>query len=742
VTIGQLWYTWADRGAEGINKLQILAASGRLDDRTHPVTQAVLSCCYRPAARGLAWLQQGRVRIAFHRSPTGLDGHGRPGNYFVHALVGDIEVLSPTILARLWNAPFWLTEIPGQVPDKLAPITSVDAIELAPATDVHDDLVLNVMAGYLSRVRSFRRCAIDDDPSVVATCAAKLTGLLPERYGTVSFCSDPGDGQVERYDMVPGKPPTGVFDALVPSMVPGDDRLAADALMAAVRDGDRSRDVVAAIADLSPELVDFVERLQIWCDITRTTDYQTGMSTAELAFIGTDDRLIEALLDGPGRSRLAASVAHGIGGATRLVAALSTKGMDHLANSVLDEFLRFDPPNATTRLRRLNSEATDLAMTIAVGLVEKWDHDDVAALKSGDRVTLLRLLDESPWSLPSSADAVFDDETASSLFASKRSTNELRTRAFCRRPEAIGTKVLAHALASDAPPITDLLRVVGPAGIDAIESGVATLRATEAMRVARIAWDSGSVPAQAWLMDAIRRRDVGDQIVEISAVITATTNRPDADPRWGDLLLDAFLTLCHSSDGQSGWPQRASSIVPALGRMRKPSIKVQRWHGFLEQVTQPRRWNTFDHPRVIVDCAHKQFGSDVPEEATNIMIQALAAQVERPGTWRAFLDLLAFQVFRDHDATLKRVVEVAIAPPGRRQGTLAAFTILWLRTTTSEGWAIDPRTAAEAFDYLEHLLTPDARYWLNPPPETDTRARKKWPTWPSRRNKSNRKGPR
>ena len=94
--VGQLWYGWAARGAEGTNQEQIIAGSGNLADRSSALAQFVLQWCYDSHRLAFGWVEREGVVVAFRRTPTGLDASGWSGAFFVHALVWRGGLLAPS----------------------------------------------------------------------------------------------------------------------------------------------------------------------------------------------------------------------------------------------------------------------------------------------------------------------------------------------------------------------------------------------------------------------------------------------------------------------------------------------------------------------------------------------------------------------------------------------------------------------------------------------------------------------
>mgnify|MGYP001489800341 CR=1 FL=1 len=116
--VEQLWYTWTTHGLERAPGFQARAASDGLRDvrgRRYAALKPYLSYELPPgiaadtasAPIGLALLGASEERVLLQKAYIGADRHGRPGNFFVHALVGDPAALTLSRCLRCWRAPFW-----------------------------------------------------------------------------------------------------------------------------------------------------------------------------------------------------------------------------------------------------------------------------------------------------------------------------------------------------------------------------------------------------------------------------------------------------------------------------------------------------------------------------------------------------------------------------------------------------------------------------------------------------------
>ncbi len=135
--IEQLHYTWAPRGAEGINQFQIAAISPGL--KRAPLVSLLSDlrrlCRYDgppgsedgPASFG--WLDLGQHRVVFLRVPVAGVG-GRSGSFAAHLLVGDPAAMPAAEVATCFEAGFWWTGLTEAELEAIA--RGKDDFELSP----------------------------------------------------------------------------------------------------------------------------------------------------------------------------------------------------------------------------------------------------------------------------------------------------------------------------------------------------------------------------------------------------------------------------------------------------------------------------------------------------------------------------------------------------------------------------------------------------------------------------------
>jgi hypothetical protein len=238
--IEQLHYTWAPRGAEGINQFQIAAISAGL--KQPPLVSLLPDlrrlCRYdHPPGGGdgpasFGWLDLHQHRVAFLR--VAVPGVGeRSGSFAAHLLVGDAASLPEAEIASSFGAGFWWTgltdeELEGIADGKqdfeLPPVDWSEALEtrVEPAPDAVEPA--GALARELLSLADGERLAVLDDGSWFGPALRVLGRRLPAALAGVSLST---------YEGTPGFPFAVVGTPARPSGVrvcelPADSGLDAD----------------------------------------------------------------------------------------------------------------------------------------------------------------------------------------------------------------------------------------------------------------------------------------------------------------------------------------------------------------------------------------------------------------------------------------------------------------------------------------------------------------------------------
>jgi hypothetical protein len=400
VTIDQLWFGWVARGAEGVNKEQIIAASGVLDDRSQGTTRAVLAACYRPRRETFGWIDAPGVRIVFRRNLTGVDDWGRPGRFFVHALAGTPSILTPETLARLWDAEIWERSALDAPDDKLRALSSNADLRLGPTPAAIDRQALTAMlAGHLRHVAWGRRSAIalGDHDAVIA--AAEIARVLPARFSPHGFSTDEPGERAEAYDLVAGAPPNGRFGAVGPDIESDDGwRAAARLVLAAADRHEHAVATVEALAGRVGSAQEFAAATYYWAELDREADPDRELDEQALrrplGWAAEDSRLALVLVNGPGVDTVARAFVEEMPEALRIIASTNDRSRGNgLVAALALAIERLSPQRGTALLERLGRSAPALAEEIAGLVLTAWSHARaLETVSPGQALTLLRFV--------------------------------------------------------------------------------------------------------------------------------------------------------------------------------------------------------------------------------------------------------------------------------------------------------------------------------------------------------------
>jgi hypothetical protein len=203
VLVEQLHYTWAARGVEGANRLQIAAMSPGL--KSGPAAEAMPMvrriCRYDPprgAGGGLpvsfGWLDHESHRIAFRR--VGLPAAmGKRGNFAAHLLVAPPDALPEAAVAALFGSPFWW-DGPGEGeedPSLELPTIALDQVPVAEAKPEAEELRAGVALAYHVFTKpEDSRLAVAAPAEEVGRAARAMALIAPEALAGLSFSTYEG----------------------------------------------------------------------------------------------------------------------------------------------------------------------------------------------------------------------------------------------------------------------------------------------------------------------------------------------------------------------------------------------------------------------------------------------------------------------------------------------------------------------------------------------------------------------
>lgn len=156
--VEQLYYTWSERGLEGLGRFQVVACTPRLRTSSKIKSVALSLCRYDSSVAresdtppvSYGWLTRGDIRLAFRRASTGADALGRPGNFAAHVLIGSRLDLTPPRLTAAFDTGLWWTGRVTDIPDRgaLKPIDQIESVSRVDDTDeqARSDILALVLA--------------------------------------------------------------------------------------------------------------------------------------------------------------------------------------------------------------------------------------------------------------------------------------------------------------------------------------------------------------------------------------------------------------------------------------------------------------------------------------------------------------------------------------------------------------------------------------------------------------------
>jgi hypothetical protein len=201
--IEQLYYTWAPRGAEGINQFQIAAISAGLKKAPLfallPDLRRLCRYDHPPGAvegpASFGWLDLRDRRVAFLRvAVPGVEG--RSGSFAAHLLVGSPASLPEAEVASSFGAGFWWTGLTEEELDEIAagkqdfelpPIDWEQALEtrVEPGADAVEPA--GALARDLLSMAGEKRLAVLDDGTAFGPALRVLGRRFPEALADVSL---------------------------------------------------------------------------------------------------------------------------------------------------------------------------------------------------------------------------------------------------------------------------------------------------------------------------------------------------------------------------------------------------------------------------------------------------------------------------------------------------------------------------------------------------------------------------
>jgi GTPase-associated protein 1, N-terminal domain type 2/GTPase-associated protein 1, middle domain len=224
--VGQLWYTWNWRGIDrrsgfGVRAISEDLADGRIPADLLETFDFLEDDLPRdPAARTpvcLATYVVGGVRCLVRKSYLGVDGYERPGNYFVHALIGLPSWWTARDSIRMWASPVWVLDADGLPAGEftLPPLVAGPLLASGTWRPRPGPGLAAGVAHLVERVMGGRPAVLTAPSAVAAAMVGAVTEILPPALaGGLTFSTyeaRPGRGrvQVAAHWPVGGTPPAG-----------------------------------------------------------------------------------------------------------------------------------------------------------------------------------------------------------------------------------------------------------------------------------------------------------------------------------------------------------------------------------------------------------------------------------------------------------------------------------------------------------------------------------------------------
>ena len=485
----QLLYTSAEDGLDGQPGFQVVAATAGLASRGTSLAAAALRLCrYEPPARvtspdeapiSYGWIDAHSTRLVFHRTYAGLDGWGRPGNFYAHVLAGPAAALPVGALLRRYGSTFWWH---GQALESLAEGRRLPEITIAevpegtlpeaPDEDVARLIEAVLAAGGTSRIAF--RAQPARIMAVVAAAASALPGLL-ERFSLSTY---EGEETAGWFDLVgvgsggaqppgaivlgdrSGEPPAPAVRRVAELAMSNrpQDRRAVDIAVESATSQDRSVDVGVLVA-----VADTIDRISAGdrVDVARLLPALSKPSSAEAVLGPAASRaaVVGAAVDGPPELWSAL----GVSAAALDADVLATFG-DELGRHVIAH--RPDMVGAVVNAMAALPTAFRDACTATILAVAAKDPSPLDKLDSGAKWTLLQHRRRRPSGpVVQALLAVDDDEIRASILDDLKLPRTWRARVLADMTCWPGSdpRTVAWRLSEDPKLIRPLAAAVGRA---------------------------------------------------------------------------------------------------------------------------------------------------------------------------------------------------------------------------------------------------------------------------------------
>jgi hypothetical protein len=674
--LGQLWYGWAPRGVEGVDKEQIIAGSGNLGSRSNPLTQLVLPWCYYQKTESRGWLERNGVGVAFRRTPTGRDARGRLGAFFVHALVWEPGTMPAELLAGLWGATVWETQPPQEPPARLKPISAVEQLGLTSAAPVDRETTKIALAGTLENLARSHRTTLDFAAHESYAIAARLAAVLPAKFGLVSFSTNEQQDKAASYDIVAGPTLGAGHTSIGPASRPDAIWLdAAELLLDASDGGSDAAALVEEVATHANSLSDFAAGMHRWVAIEGSSSSATALVEPDsLGWLQDAPALLGSLLHRGKALGVVRTFIAGHAGDRLLQAVQCSDSVREFVAVLRSELAAEDPPEVVPCLSRVEHSLPVEARALARELVEPWRTDQLRQLSPGQAVALLQLLAAERSAEPVAVRIVDDltiaPEMAAALAAASSLPAEWRARAAAAHPARVPRSQLVWAIVEERRFAPTFMSRSGRPGLQALETAIAEAPIHLALACAERAAVHLTVPEEriALLWPVILRLDSVDRL---NALNLHAPRDAQVEPAWTDLAITALVdTVMELREARQALPDVAGPAFTVQLISTTPRIESWRRLGRVAKDTGPR---SIDMAVLAVSTLESDRDR---EAATEIVVDVICEHGEdRPSRWLSAITPLAGTIVEPEQ--LAACLARASLRAGRGDRSQIAFWTIW-----------------------------------------------------------------
>jgi hypothetical protein len=652
---------------------QLVSGSGGLAVPAEALTQRVLGWCYPTSEASLGWLERDGLGVAFRRTPTGRDAAGRPGAFFVHALVWRSGSFPPELLPGLADAAIWTTAPPDDPPSRLPPLRTVDELCLgSPAAPPRDEL-LAALAAHLGNVAAGRGSYLALPPFDAFRLAAHVARALPRHYELPSFSTYEEANRAGDYDMLAApEAPAASFGRIAPDG-PADRlwRLAAGLLLDAAEGDESAAAVVDALSERAARLGDFASTLRLWVVLDDPGPAEPPQPGA-LAAAATEPRLLTRLLRGPHALDVGRAIVEGRR-AREIAAAASRIGrLDALAAVVRDVLAAREPGPAVQGLVHAHDALGATGTKLAAELATMWyGAGELAALPPDDAAVLLRLLEnagvpevgETLAMLPANAERVAGNPTMPAAW---------RGAAVAAAPHVLTRRRLVQQLVASPGFAEGFARAADAPAFAALRDAFAAVRPGQAYEaLQRLDRALTEQQRSALALPVVLRLDPRARLAGLLAYAPAAAE--DAEP-WCEAALDTYVAIVMRS-------RSTVEPLPPLGELRLPPGRSKRAVAFARIAAElgaaRRRALTLDACERALHAAAPLAGDDA-DAALEAVADAAADGFATRQRWAAAVRAVAAAGREDPLSVAARFARAAVRTGARDRREAAYWTVLWI----------------------------------------------------------------